>query len=261
MKVILFCGGLGTRLREHSDTIPKPLVSIGNRPIVWHLMRYYAHFGHTEFVLCLGYRGDLIKEYFLNYSEAVSNDFTLSASGRQLEYHSTDIDDWKITFAETGLHSNIGERLLAVRKYIGDDEVFLANYSDGLSDVRLDAMLSHFYATNATASFIAVKTAQSFHAVEFDGNNYVNNIGAAAACDFWINGGFFIFRNEIFDYFDSGDEIVEAPFTRLIAARKLVTYPHKGFWRAMDTFKDKITFDRDYARGRAPWEFWKDGSR
>jgi glucose-1-phosphate cytidylyltransferase len=257
MKVVLFCGGLGTRLREHSEAIPKPLVNIGYRPIIWHLMRYYAHFGHTEFILCLGYRGDLVKEFFLDYSEAVSNDFTLSEGGRRIDYHSTDIDDWRITFAETGLHTNIGERLMAVRRYIGDDDVFMANYSDGLSDLPLDDMLSNFHAKKAIASFIAVKTAQSFHAVQFDGDRYVHDVGAVAASDFWINGGFFIFRKEIFDYFEPGDEIVEAPFRRLIAQRRLVAYPYTGFWRAMDTFKDKITFDRDYAKGRSPWEVWK----
>src|SRR5690606_6800849 len=132
MKVVLFCGGLGTRLREHSDTIPKPLVYIGARPILWHLMRYYAHFGHKDFVLALGYRGDMVREYFLNYNEAMSNDFTLSEGGRKVELHSRDLDDWRITFVDTGLHSNIGQRLLRVRKYVENEPVFLANYSDGL---------------------------------------------------------------------------------------------------------------------------------
>ena len=118
MKVVLFCGGLGTRLREHSDTIPKPLVNIGYRPILWHLMRYYAHFGHKDFILCLGYRGDLIREYFLNYNECMSNDFVLSEGGRKIELLRSDIEDWRITFVDTGLHSNIGQRLLRVRQYL-----------------------------------------------------------------------------------------------------------------------------------------------
>src|SRR5438094_9742510 len=144
MKVVLFCGGLGTRLREYSETVPKPMVNIGQRPIIWHLMKYYAHYGHTEFILCLGYRGDLIKEYFLNYDECVSNDFTLSDGGKTVHVHHRDIDDWKITFAETGLHSNLGQRLLAAEKYVGTDDVFLANYSDGLTDLSLPAYLEHF---------------------------------------------------------------------------------------------------------------------
>src|SRR5262245_46545606 len=137
MKVVLFCGGLGTRLREHSDTMPKPLVSIGIRPIIWHLMRYYAHFGHKEFILALGYRGDMIREYFLNYNEALSNDFTLKGD-RSIELHGSDMHDLSLTFVDTGLHANIGQRLLRVRKYLQNEPMFLANYSDGLSNLPLN---------------------------------------------------------------------------------------------------------------------------
>jgi glucose-1-phosphate cytidylyltransferase len=137
MKVVLFCGGLGTRLREHSDTIPKPLVNVGYRPLLWHLMRYYAHFGHRDFILCLGYRGDLIREYFLKYNEAMSNDFTWHEGGRRIELHGHDTDDWNITFVDTGLHSNIGQRLVRVRPYVEGEEEFLANYADGLSSLPL----------------------------------------------------------------------------------------------------------------------------
>ena len=143
MKVVLFCGGLGTRLREHSDTIPKPLVNVGIRPLIWHLMRYYAHFGHKDFILCLGYRGDLIREYFINYKEYLSNDFTLSEGGRRLELHSTDIQDWRITFVDTGLHANIGQRLLKVRKHLHGEEVFLANYADGFQTFQPTRMIAN----------------------------------------------------------------------------------------------------------------------
>ena len=156
MKVVLFCGGLGTRLREYSETIPKPLVAIGNRPILWHLMRYYAHYGHKDFILCLGYRGDLIKDYFLNYNECASNDFVMSEGGRRIELFNDDISDWRITFVDTGLRSNIGERLKAVEKYLDGDDVFLANYADGLSDYPLDLHVAKFMATDAVASFAAV---------------------------------------------------------------------------------------------------------
>jgi glucose-1-phosphate cytidylyltransferase len=258
MKVVLFCGGLGTRLREHSETIPKPLVNIGYRPIIWHLMRYYAYFGHKDFILCLGYRGDLIKECFLNYRETLSNDFTLSEGGRKIELHGSDIADWRITFVETGLHSNLRERLMAVRAHVGDDEVFLANYSDGLSDVSLDAMIENFHAKRAIASFIAVRTWQSFHSVQLGKDDYVQSIGEVRASDFWINGGFFIFRKEIFDYLDSEEgEIVEGPFRKLAAEHRLIAFRHEGYWQAMDTFKDKIAFDRQYARGDAPWQVWR----
>jgi len=257
MKVVLFCGGLGTRLRENSSTIPKPLVNIGYRPIVWHLMRYYAHFGHTEFILCLGYRGDMIKEYFLNYSESVSNDFTLSEGGRHVDYHSSDMEDWKITFVDTGLHSNLGQRIMAVREYLDGEDIFLANYSDGLSDISIDSMIEEFKTKDAIASFAAVRTWQSFHAAKFDKDRYVTSLGELGEMDFWINGGFFVLRNEIFDYIREGEELVEQPFGRLIEHSKLVAYPHTGYWRSMDTFKDKINFDRAYARGDTPWEIWR----
>jgi glucose-1-phosphate cytidylyltransferase len=257
MKVVLFCGGLGTRLREHSDTIPKPLVNIGYRPIIWHLMRYYAHYGHKEFILCLGYRGDMVRNYFLEYQETLSNDFTMSEGGQKIELHTSDIDDWKITFVDTGLHSNIGQRLLAAREYIGDDEVFLANYSDGLSDAPLDEMVERFKERDAIASFIAVRTWQSFHSTKFTEDGIVKALGELQEDEFWINGGFFVLKNEIFKYINPGEELVEQPFQRLIKEEKAVAYPYSGYWQSMDTFKDKIDFDRSYARGNAPWEVWR----
>jgi glucose-1-phosphate cytidylyltransferase len=258
MKVVLFCGGLGTRLREHSTTIPKPLVTIGYRPIVWHLMRYYAHFGHKDFILCLGYRGDLVREYFLNYREAMTNDFTLSDGGRNVVCHASDIEDWKITFVDTGLHANLGQRLMAVKKFVEGEDVFLANYSDGLSNLPIDEMIDDFYRKSVVASFVAVRTWQSFHAAKFDGNGYVSSLGKLEDSDFWVNGGFFVLRKEIFKYIEAGEELVVEPFSRLIDEKKLSAYPYSGFWRSMDTFKDKIEFDRAYAQGKAPWEVWRE---
>jgi glucose-1-phosphate cytidylyltransferase len=257
MKVVLFCGGLGTRLREHSDTIPKPLVNIGVRPILWHLMRYYAHFGHKDFVLCLGYRGDLVREYFLNYSECMSNDFTLSEGGRKIELHSTDIQDWRITFVDTGLHANIGQRLLKVREHLRGEAAFLANYADGLSDVPLDRMLADFQAKKVVATFAGVNGWHSFHTVEATPDGIATRIDALSSNELLLNGGFFVLRQDIFDYIEPGDELVERPFKRLIEKKLLSVYRHDGFWRAMDTFKDKITFDRMEAQGDCPWMVWK----
>ena len=257
MKVVLFCGGLGTRLREHSDTIPKPLVNVGYRPIIWHLMRYYAHYGHKEFILCLGYRGDLIREYFLNYSEAMSNDFTLSAGGKRIELHASDIHDWKITFVDTGLHSNIGQRLARVRDYVAGEKYFLANYSDGLSDLPLDKQIADAQAKNVVASFVSVRSWQSFHAVQADADGYVKGIGPVRRDDELINGGYFVLRSDLFEYMQEGEEMVEQPFQRLVEKRLLATYPYLGFWQAMDTFKDKITFDRMEAQGNCPWMVWR----
>jgi glucose-1-phosphate cytidylyltransferase len=257
MKVVLFCGGLGTRLREHSDTIPKPLVNVGYRPVVWHLMRYYAHYGHTEFILCLGYRGDMLRDYFLHYEEAMTNDFTLHAGNRRVELLTRDLDDWKITFVDTGLHSNIGQRLLRVRKYVESEDVFLANYADGLSDLPLDRQIAEFRERKVVASFAAVRSSQSFHAVHSQPDGIVTRMGLMPEQPLWINGGFFVLRREIFDYMEEGDELVEQPFGRLIAERKLLAFRWDGFWQGMDTFKDKISFDRMEARGDCPWMRWQ----
>lgn len=258
MKVVLFCGGLGTRLKEYSETIAKPLVTIGYRPIMWHLMRYYAHFGHKDFILCLGYRGDQIKEYFLDYNECISNDFVMRKGGREIELLRSDIDDWRITFVDTGQQANIGQRLVAVRDFVEDD-IFLANYSDGLTDLDLDSYVRHAIASGAVASLIAVRTSHSFHAVTSDGDGWVTGIGPIRNAAFEVNGGFFVLRPEVFDYIEDGEELVVEPFARLAAERKLLSYRHDGFWLAMDTFKDKMTFDHMYEKGIAPWEVWKPG--
>lgn len=257
MKVVLFCGGLGTRLREHSDTIPKPLVNVGYRPIIWHLMRYYAHYGHKDFVLCLGYRGDLVREYFLNYREELTNDFTLSGGDRSVTLHSQDIRDWKITFVDTGLHSNIGQRLLRARKYLEGEEMFLANYADGLSNVPIDKQIAEFSASDAIASFVAVPSSQSFHAVQMEPDGLVTSMGAMSGQALWINGGFLALKKEFFSYIEEGEELVEKPFSRLIAHNRLITFRWNGFWQCMDTFKDKISLDRMEARGECPWMVWK----
>jgi len=260
MKVVLFCGGLGTRLKEHSDTIPKPMVDIGYRPIMWHLMKYYAHFGHTEFILCLGYGGDIIKNYFLNYNECLSNDFVLAKGGRELRIYNNDIDDWTISFVETGLHANIGQRLQAVRKYLGDDELFMANYSDGLSDLYLPDYLDFFQKHDKVASFLSVQPSSSFHIVSAGEDGLVTGIEAAQKANLWINGGFFVFKQAIFDYMQDGDELVEAPFQRLIDGQQLITYQNPGFWACMDTFKEKKLLDELHARGKPAWAVWENGA-
>ena len=166
MKVVLFCGGLGMRLREHPENVPKPMVLIGYRPIIWHLMKYYAHFGHKDFILCLGYRGDAIKHYFLNYEECVSNDFVLSEGGKKRELLNSDISDWRITFVDTGQDTNIGQRLRSVEKHLAGEREFLANYSDGLTDLPLPDQLEHFHARDRIASFLSVEPNLSYHFVE-----------------------------------------------------------------------------------------------
>jgi len=257
MKVVLFCGGLGTRLREHSDLIPKPLVNIGYRPILWHLMRYYAHFGHKDFILCLGYRGNMIREFFLNYSECLSNDFVMSEGGRKVELLGSDIQDWRITFVDTGLHSNIGQRLLRVRKYLEGEPMFMANYADALTDLPLDQHIEKFKASGAIGGFAAVRTSQSFHSVQYDGDGWVTSMGRIKDTEFWINAGYFVFKPALFDYIEEGDELVEEPFARLIEQRMLHVNRYTGFWQQMDTFREKIIYDRMEARGDCPWMLWR----
>jgi len=257
MKVVLFCGGLGMRLREYAENTPKPMVPIGYRPILWHVMKYYAHYGHTDFILCLGYRADAIKEYFLKYDECLSNDFTLSQGGKSLELHHSDIHNWKITFADTGITSNIGMRLKAVEKYLDGEEMFLANYSDGLSNLHLPSLLDEFQAQDKVASFMCVKPNLTYHLVSVGQNTLVDKIEDIQKSDLRINGGFFAFRKEIFKYMKDGEELVIEPFQRLIAERRLMAYPYDGFFASMDTFKDKQRLDDLYASGKAPWEVWK----
>ncbi len=255
MKVVLFCGGAGMRLRGYVDDVPKPMVQIGARPILWHLMKYYAHFGHKDFVLCLGYRGDVIKEYFLRYDESVSNDFVWSRGGRSVEYINRDSDDWTITFVETGPGATIGERLKAVEPYVGGEEMFLANYSDGLSDLHLPSMIDAVAASDAVGSLLLVQPTASFDIVDVSPEGKVSQVSALSRSDIWINGGFFVFRNEIFRYIHPGEELVREPFARLIARGSLLAHKCPGFWQCMDTFKDKQSLE-ELNNGDAPWKVW-----
>ncbi len=260
MKVVLFCGGLGMRLREYSEAIPKPMVPVGYRPILWHVMRYYAHHGHKDFILCLGYRADVIKRYFLEYDETVSNDFVLTEGGKSVELLGSDIQDWKITFVDTGLTSNVGMRLKAVQPLVEKEEVFLANYADGVTDLPLPRMIDWFRERDAVAGFAAVAPGQTFHLVRVEDGGRVRSIQHVRDIGMRVNGGFFVLRPEIFEHMRPGEELVEEPFHRLAAAGKLVAYAHDGFWGCMDTFKDKQLLEDMYSRGQVPWEVWKNGT-
>ena len=256
MKVVLFCGGFGMRMREYSETVPKPMVPIGYRPILWHVMKYYAHYGQKDFILCLGYKADVIKNYFRTYDECISNDFVLSGGGRKVELLSSDIDDWRITFVDTGLSSNIGMRLKAVEKHLCDEEIFLANYTDGLCDVNLNELIETFRKSNRVACFVSVKPRASFHMIAIDGKGIVKSIEHITKTGARINGGFFVFRRELFRYMEQGDELVEEPFRRLITEGQLLSHAHNGFWACMDTFKERQELEDLYSRGNAPWTVW-----
>jgi glucose-1-phosphate cytidylyltransferase len=256
MKVVIFCGGMGTRLGGLEGNIPKPMIKIGYRPILWHLMKFYAHYGHNEFILCLGYKADVIKEYFLNYNEYLSSDFTLKNGGKEVKSKKSDIADWTINFVDTGLRANIGQRLRLVKSYLGKDEIFLANYADGLTDVNLEEMIRAFKESKKIASFICVRPSQSFHVVNVENDGLIKDVRYVKDADVLINGGFFIFRREIFDYMREGEELVEEPFRRLIEEKQLFGYRYDDFW-CMDTFKEHQELNDMYNEGNAPWEVWK----
>lgn len=257
MKVVLFCGGQGTRLRDYSDKMPKPLVPVGDRPIIWHIMKYYASFGHKDFILCLGYMGDAIKRFFLEYDECVTNDFVFEQAGAKVELLQHDIQDWRITFVDTGQSTNIGGRLLRVREHLEGQEMFLANYADNLTDLNLDTMISEFAASDAIAGFACVKPPYSFHPVSFGPSNKVERIVDIKESGMWMNGGYFVLRSEIFDNLHEGEELVIEGFERLVRKSQLYAHRHDGFWTCMDTFKEKMALDDMFIAGNTPWQTWK----
>jgi glucose-1-phosphate cytidylyltransferase len=256
MKVVLFCGGLGTRLRDYSERVPKPLVEVGSRPILWHLMKYYAHYGHKDFILCLGHGAGAIKDFFLKYDQTVSSDFVLW-EGRKVDLLERDIQDWRITFVDTGLHTNVGERMRAVRDYLEGDDMFFANYADALCDLDLDVYLDAFKKREKVASFISVPAPHTFHIVHADDEQHAMKFELVTESAVRINGGFFLFRKEVFEYMAPGEELVLQPFQRLMAVKQLLATPYDGFWRNMDTFRDKMQLDELLLRGRGPWQVWQ----
>ena len=216
MKVVLFCGGLGMRMRDGVTNAPKPMAMIGDRPLLWHVMRYYAHYGHTDFVLCLGYGGSAVKDFFLNYDETRSNDFVLEGGDRQVKLFKTDISDWRVTFVDTGLHSAIGERLRRVRRFVAGEEMFLANYADVFTNAPLPDMISRFAATDAAVSLLAVPPTSSHHVVDVGGNGFITQVTPVRDLRQWENGGYFVLRQEIFEHLNEGEDLVEDAIVRLV---------------------------------------------
>lgn len=256
MKVVLFCGGYGMRMRNSSeDDVPKPMQMVGPRPLIWHVMRYYAHFGHKDFILCLGYGAAHIKNYFLTYQESISNDFVIRNG--QVELLQSDISDWSITFVDTGLESAIGERLRRVRPYLDDGELFLANYADVLTDAPLDTMIDNFRRSGAAASMMIVPPQSSFHCVDLTEDGRVTGITPVSEFPIWENGGFFVLNPEIFELLPEGGDLVADVCTKLAAQNRLYGYKHLGFWKPADTFKERAELDGRYQRGDRPWMVWE----
>ncbi len=255
MKVVIFCGGFGVRMGEETRRIPKPMIEIGGKPILWHIMRYYSMWGHDEFILCLGYKGEVVKQFFLSYNGALLNDFVLDrdATGTRLEMLSRDLDKWRITFVDTGLNATIGERLKAVEPHLGGDDMFLATYGDGLTDAPLTKLIDAFHESGKTAQFLSVRPQFNAHMVTAEADGTVLTVDDMSTSAIRINGGFMVLKREILDLVEPGHELVEETFAKLIERRDLVAYPYEGFFRAMDTIKDRQSLESLNESGEAPW--------
>ena len=254
MKVVLFCGGQGLRIRGYSESIPKPMVPIGYRPILWHVMRYYAHFGHCDFVLCLGYGADVIKKYFLEYSEAESNDFVLEDGGRRIELLGSDISNWRITFIHTGTRSPVGERLRRVGHLLQDEDIFLANYGDVLTDAPLPELVERFARSGKMAAFVAVRPrAYTFHLVDVGEDELIRDVTDVSTADLWINGGYFLFRKAILDELAPDEDLVPDVLPRLIRRNEVLGFKYDGFWAPMDTLRDRDHLEAMVDAGTTPW--------
>jgi glucose-1-phosphate cytidylyltransferase len=260
MKVVIFCGGLGLRMRSSDDAAPKPMVPIGDRPVLWHVMRYYAHFGHNDFVLCLGYGARTVKDYFLEYQETHSNDFVLSKGGERVELLSSDISEWRITFVDTGIDTAIGERLRRVRSFLDGEDVFLANYGDVLTDAPLDKVIGRLLASNAVGSLLAVPPQNSFHVVDMDDSAHVWGFSPVGNMRMRINGGYFVLRQGIFDYLDEGEDLVMDACAKAAADGRMLAIPYDGFWAPMDTLKERSHLEDLYRSGTSPWAVWRECS-
>ena len=253
MKVVLFCGGLGTRIREYSENIPKPMIPVGHQPILWHVMQYYSQYGHRDFVLCLGYKANVIKDFFLGYRPQAFADCIVSGYGEHVELLGEPEEDWRVTLLDTGIWRNIGQRLWAVREHVENEEIFMANYSDGLTNVDLGDMVERFKKSGKLACFLAIRPPLTYHLADIDSEGRVREFRTSDRADIWINGGYFVMRKEIFEFMREGEELVVEPFARLIEANELMAYKHDGFWRSMDTLRDRQILEDMVEHGDMPW--------
>ena len=256
MKVVLFCGGMGMRVNDGVTSAPRPMAMVGERPLLWHVMRYYAHFGHTEFIVCLGYGAASVKDFFLNYDETRSNDFVLENGAREVKLFNTDISGWRITCVDTGLTSPIGERLRRVRRFVEDEPMFLANYADVLTNARLPDMIERFEASSAVIGLLAVPPQSSHHVVDIADDGFITSVTAVQDLRQWENGGYFLMRPEIFDHLAEGEDLVEDAITRLVPEGRVLAYPYKGYWSPAETVKERVQLEEMYHRGTCPWMVW-----
>jgi glucose-1-phosphate cytidylyltransferase len=256
VKVVLFCGGQGLRARDGAPDVPKPLQLVGDRPLLWHVMTWYSHWGHRDFILCTGYRAEAILDWFLEHAHEVQRE-RAPAGQVVLRLRGGSMDGWRVTFADTGVQASVGMRLRAVRPLLEGEEVFLANYADTLCDVSLPDLVETAVRAGATATFLAVRPNHSFHVVELAPDGHVTAVTPAVESDQWINGGYFVLRREVFDVLEAGEELVEEPFARLIEQGRLLAHRHVGFWAPLDTAKDRHRLESLYSAGERPWMVWE----
>jgi glucose-1-phosphate cytidylyltransferase len=260
LKVVILCGGQGTRIRDVADNIPKPMVPVGGLPILWHVMKYYAYWRHQEFVLCLGYKGQAIKDFFLNY-EAHTRDFTVHLGARrEIDYHTCHEEaDWRVTLADTGLDALTGARIRKIRKYVGNDEHFMLTYGDGLGNVDIDRLLEFHRAHGRILTVTGVRPPGRFGELMADEQGLVTEFNEKPqATGGRISGGFFVCRRDLFDYLDEREDLIfeKEPMAALVRDRQLAVYEHDGFWQCMDTYRDWQYLNSLWEKGEAPWMTW-----
>ncbi|MFC1698991.1 sugar phosphate nucleotidyltransferase [Candidatus Omnitrophota bacterium] len=254
--VVILCGGKGTRLREHTEYFPKPLVEVGGRPILWHVMKTFSHYGYKDFILCLGYKSEAIKQFFVNYSDWRDVDFKLQrgdiVNNKRLH---DDVKDWNITFVDTGLETNTGGRVKKARPYI-DGDVFFATYADAVSDIDLNLLLDFHKKKGKIATVTCINPISQFGIVASDKKGFISEFKEKPRLNQWINGGFFVFKKGIFKYLQERDVLERDTFNRLVAQQEAVAYKFKGFWACMDTYKDTMMLDGLFKKGESPWIKW-----
>ena len=256
MKTVILCGGRGTRLGAHGTTLPKALIEIGEKPVIWHLLNIYAHYGFDDFILCLGFLGDKIKRFFLEQNW-LNADFTLEKNSNLPALKNNDaLEDWRITFAETGLETNTGGRLKKIEKYLDGEKTFFVTYGDGLANVDLEKLLEFHRSHGRIATLTAVHPHTNFGILKLNDEGFVTEFQEKPVMREWINGGFFVFNREIFDYLDENSVLEREPLERLAEEKQLAAFPHSGFWKCVDTFKDNLEFNQLWADGRADWKVW-----